>query len=83
MALLAGTMFSFAQKIELRAVAKALKNGEFTEANSLLDAAEGLMSSADKDQQATFYLYRAKANFQNGETNNSDDLIGAATKGPL
>lgn len=78
MALLAGTMFSFAQKKELRAVAKALKNGEFTEANSLLDAAEGLMSSADKDQQATFYLYRAKANFQNGETNNSDDLIGAA-----
>jgi len=77
-ALLAGTMFSFAQKKELRAVAKALKNGEFTEANSLLDAAEGLMSSADKDQQATFYLYRAKANFQNGETNNSDDLIGAA-----
>ncbi len=77
-ALLAGTMFSFAQKKELRAVAKALKSDNFTEAQSLLGAAEAVLGAADDDQKALFYLYKAQSMFQNGETNNSEDLIGAA-----
>lgn len=77
-ALLAGTMFSFAQKKELRAVSKALKGDNFTEAQSLLDGMEGMLGSADQDQQADYYLYRAQAYFQNGNTNESEDLIGAA-----
>lgn len=77
-ALIAGTLASFAQKKELRAVGKALKGNNFAEAKSLLQNAEGLLGQASDEQKATYYLYQAQAYFQNGATTNSDDMLMAA-----
>ncbi|WP_435577538.1 tetratricopeptide repeat protein [Gilvibacter sp.] len=76
--LIAGTVSTFAQKKELRAIGKALKGNNFTEAKSLINGMSGLLEAASDEQKATYYLYKAKALSMNGETTNSADMLEAA-----
>ena len=75
---IAGTLGSFAQKKELRAVNKALKGGNYSEAASLLNGMEGLLGQASDEQKSTYYLYKAQAMFQDGGVTSSDDMLAAA-----
>ena len=56
--LIAGTLSSFAQKKELRAVSKALKGGDYAGAKNLLSTVEGMMGALSDDQKVDFYLYK-------------------------
>ncbi|WP_178985583.1 tetratricopeptide repeat protein [Winogradskyella helgolandensis] len=63
---LAITSLSFAQKNEIKAIEKALKNSNFADAKSATVAAEALMGSMDDKSKAKFYLLKAKALYANG-----------------
>ena len=64
--LLAITSMSFAQKNEIKAIEKALKNSNFADAKSAASAAEALIGSMDDKSKAKFYLLKAKALYANG-----------------
>ncbi|SDE78512.1 tetratricopeptide repeat protein [Ulvibacter litoralis] len=55
------TAISFGQKKELKKAEKALTSGETTEAMTLLDTAEPMMSGADVKLQTQFYTLRGEA----------------------
>lgn len=59
--------FSFAQKKELKAIEKAIKNNNFAEAKSGINQAEGLLSAMDEKSKAKFYFLKAKALYANGK----------------
>lgn len=59
-AILVATM-SFGQKKELKKAEKEIKSGNYTEALSLLNQAEGLIANADKDSKGKFYILKANA----------------------
>ncbi len=63
---------SFAQKKELKAADKAIKNSNYAEANAALNQAESMMSAMDDKQKAQYNLLRAKALFANGTGNDND-----------
>ncbi|WP_353778598.1 tetratricopeptide repeat protein [Winogradskyella sp. 3972H.M.0a.05] len=65
-------LFSFAQKNEIKAAEKAVKNNNFAEARSAINSAEGLLSNMDEKTKAKFYLLKSKAFFANGTANDSD-----------
>lgn len=75
---LAGTLSSLAQKKELRAVGKAIKNAKFQEAKSLLAAAEATMGAMDDEQKAMFYLYQAQALYKDGAVTDIKDMLAAS-----
>ncbi len=77
-ALLLAVTVSFAQKKELRAVGKLIKTKDFAAAQTQLKSIEGMMSSADDVMKGTYYTYLAQANFKDGTTQSTDDLINAA-----
>lgn len=52
---------SFAQKDEMKAAEKALKNGNPAEAKTSLEKAESLISNADESQKAQFYFLKGNA----------------------
>ncbi len=54
------TMVGFAQKNEIKAAEKALKEGDSAGAKSALEAAEGSVSSADVKIQAQYHFVRGK-----------------------
>jgi tetratricopeptide (TPR) repeat protein len=58
-AVFAGT-FGFAQKNEIKAAEKALKEGNSAEAKSVLDAAKSLFDAADDRTQAQYYYLLGK-----------------------
>ena len=64
--LLAITTMSFAQKNEVKAIEKALKNSNFADAKSAVSLAEALMGNMDDKTKAKFYLLKAKALYANG-----------------
>jgi len=64
---------SFAQKDELKAAEKAIKNGNFADAKSAINAAEGLISPEDDKTKAKFYFLKGQALYANG-TGSSDDI---------
>ena len=76
--LIAGTLSSFAQKKELRAVSKALKGGDYAGAKNLLSTVEGMMGALSDDQKVDFYLYKAQALFMDGAVTDSNDMLAAA-----
>ncbi len=63
--LLAGVLLlsaiSFGQKKEIKKAEKALKNGSAVEALTILNSAEGLLTSGSGDLRGTFYLVKGKA----------------------
>lgn len=52
---------NFAQKDQLKAAQKALKNGNAAEAVTLLQQAESLMSAASDDEKAQFFFVKGNA----------------------
>jgi len=75
--LLVGTV-SFAQKDELKAAEKAIKNGNYADAKVAINSAEGLISGADDKTKARFYFLKGQALYANGAGSNED--IDAAIK---
>ena len=65
LAIFIGT-FSFAQKKELKAVEKAIKNNNFAEAKSVLGQVQSLISSADSKTKDKYYFLLGKALYANG-----------------
>ncbi|WP_298500398.1 tetratricopeptide repeat protein [uncultured Algibacter sp.] len=64
--------FSFAQKKELKAVEKAIKNNNFAEAKTAITQAEGLMSAMDDKSKAKFYYLKGQALYANGKGSIAD-----------
>lgn len=75
LALLVSTL-SFAQKDEIKAAEKAIKNGNFADAKSAISSAEGLIGSADDKTKAKFYLLKGQALYANG-TGSGQDIDAA------
>ncbi|MFP4845940.1 tetratricopeptide repeat protein [Winogradskyella sp. PE311] len=74
--LLAITSMSFAQKNEIKAIEKALKNANFADAKTAVSAANALEGNMDDKTKAKFYFLKAKALFANGS--GSDDEVDGA-----
>ena len=71
MAFLIGA-FSFAQKKELRAVEKAIKSNNFSEAKAGLSQVESMLSGLDDKLKSQYYFLNAQALFANGAGSNAD-----------
>ena len=65
--------FAFAQKKELKAAEKAIKNSNFSEAKAALSQLEGMMSSMDDKYKSEYHLLKAEALYANG-SGNADDI---------
>jgi tetratricopeptide (TPR) repeat protein len=70
--LLAVASMSFAQKSELKAIEKALKNSNFGDAKSAVSAAEALLGNMDDKSKAKFYLLKAKSLYAEGKGSDSE-----------
>jgi hypothetical protein len=55
------TVSSFAQKNELKAAEKAVKNQDFTTAVTSINSAEALIANADAKSKSKFYFLKAQA----------------------
>ncbi|MEJ2112447.1 MAG: tetratricopeptide repeat protein, partial [Flavobacteriaceae bacterium] len=66
------SMISFAQKKELRAAEKAIKDNNFAEAKAALGSVSSMLSSLDTKLKDDYYYLNAKALFANGAGNNDD-----------
>lgn len=66
------TTMSFAQKDEVKAIEKALKNSNFADAKSAVAAAERLMSNMDDKMKAKFLFLKAQVVYANGAASDSD-----------
>ncbi|GAA4270029.1 tetratricopeptide repeat protein [Hyunsoonleella aestuarii] len=66
------TAFSFAQKKELKAAEKAIKNQNYVEAKAALSQAEGLMSAMDEKSKEKFYFLNGQALYAGGEGSSQD-----------
>ena len=64
--------FSFAQKKEIKAAEKALKNNNYAEAKAALNQVKSMISSMDDKLKSKYYLLNAKALFAGGSANSSD-----------
>ena len=66
------SLFSFAQKKELKVAEKAIKSSNFADAKSALQNAEALISAMDEKTKAKFYFLKGQALYANGSGNDSD-----------
>ncbi|MCF6295767.1 MAG: tetratricopeptide repeat protein [Flavobacteriaceae bacterium] len=66
------SLFSFAQKKELKVAEKAIKSSNFADAKSALQSAEALISAMDEKTKAKFYFLKGQALYANGSGNDSD-----------
>ncbi len=57
---------SFAQKSEIKAIEKALKNSNFADAESSVKVAEALVGNMDDKTKAKFYFLKAQAFYADG-----------------
>lgn len=75
--LLAIGSMSYAQKNELKAIEKALKNVNFSDAKAAVSSAEALIGNMDDKSKAKFYYLKAQALYANGAGTdaNIDDAI--------
>ncbi|EDP70612.1 tetratricopeptide repeat family protein [Flavobacteriales bacterium ALC-1] len=80
--LLAVSSMSFAQKNEIKAIEKALKNSNFADAKSAVAVADALIGSMDDKSKAKFYFLKAKALYANGAGTdaNIDEAISSLDK---
>ncbi|REG88114.1 tetratricopeptide repeat protein [Winogradskyella sediminis] len=69
---MAVTSFSFAQKNEIKAIEKALKNSNYADAKSAASAAQGLIGNMDDKSKAKFYYLKAQALYANGNGSDAD-----------
>lgn len=87
-ALVIGTT-SFAQKNEIKAIEKALKNNNFSEAKSNVQAAESLIANMDDKTKDKFYYLKVQSLYSGGQISNEnidvalaaiDDLLALKSK---
>jgi len=64
--------FSFAQKKELKAVEKALKSNNFSEAKATLSQVEPMLSGLDSKTKSQYYFLKAESFYANGAGSNND-----------
>ncbi len=64
--------FSFAQKNELKAAEKAIKEGNYADAKKAISAAEPLIDSADDKTKVQFYYLKGQALYANGKASSTD-----------
>jgi len=64
---------SYAQKDELKAAEKALKNDDMVAAKSAINQAEGLIANAEAKYKAKFYFLKAKTYYNIAKTNSGSD----------
>ncbi len=69
---------AIAQKKEIRDAGKAVDNGSYAEAKSLLNQAEPLLSEANDKYTQDYYLFKGKAYVGTGENTSVEDLMTAA-----
>ncbi|BAO77548.1 tetratricopeptide repeat protein [Winogradskyella sp. PG-2] len=81
--LLAITSMSFAQKSEIKALEKALKNSNFADAASAVTAADALVGNMDDKTKAKFYFLKAKALFADGKGSDANVDTAIETLGLL
>ncbi|NBL65195.1 tetratricopeptide repeat protein [Flavobacterium sp. NST-5] len=74
--LFSGTVL--AQKDEIKAAEKSLKNGNAAEAKASLDQAESKISGADDSMKAQFYFLKGNALMDIGMKTGGNDLVAAA-----
>ena len=67
---------TFGQKKEIRSAEKAIKSGNFSEAISVLEQADGLIANADKTIKSQYYL--AKGDAYLGDAGDSVDKLKIA-----
>ena len=81
LALMIGSLI-FAQKKEIKAVEKAIKSGNFADAKSNLQLAEGFLSTMDEKTKAKFYFLKGQALYAggNGTSNDITEAINAFEK---
>ncbi|GAA3569550.1 tetratricopeptide repeat protein [Snuella lapsa] len=63
---------SFAQKKELKAAEKAIKNNNYSEAKAALKQAEAMLSSMDEKSKSKYYYVVGQALYANGSGSNQD-----------
>lgn len=70
--LLAITTMSFAQKDEIKAIEKALKDANFADAKIAVTSAEALVGSMDDKMKSKFYFLKAQSLYANGAGSDTD-----------
>ena len=73
------TVFSFAQKKEIKALEKAVKNNNYAEAKTLVTQLESMVSAMDDKLKDKFYLGAAKAYFADGSSTSKETLTAVET----
>lgn len=63
---------SFAQKNEVKAIEKALKNSNYADAKSAVSVAEGLMGNMDEKLKAKFLFLKAQTLYAGGAASDAD-----------
>ncbi|MFD2823465.1 tetratricopeptide repeat protein [Lacinutrix iliipiscaria] len=66
------SIFSFAQKKELKTAEKAIKNNNFSEAKSILNQVESMLSSMDEKSKDKFHYLKGQALYANGAGTDAD-----------
>lgn len=66
------TLFSFAQKKQLKTLEKAIKSNNFAEAKATANELESMLGSMDNKMKSKFYFNRAKALYANGNGDVAD-----------
>jgi tetratricopeptide (TPR) repeat protein len=64
--------FSYAQKKELKAAEKAIKENNFADAKSMISQAESMMSTMDNKEKAKLYFLKGQALYANGTGTDGD-----------
>jgi tetratricopeptide (TPR) repeat protein len=64
--------YSFAQKDEIKAIEKALKNNDFAGARAATSAADAVVSNMDDKTKAKYYLIKAQAYYAGGAASDAD-----------
>lgn len=66
------SMFSFAQKKELKTAEKAIKSKNFSEAKTILNQVETMLSSMDSKTKDKFYYLKGRAYYAGGTGSDTD-----------
>jgi tetratricopeptide (TPR) repeat protein len=66
------SVYSYAQKDEIKAIEKALKSNDFAAARSATAAADAVVSNMDDKTKAKYYLIKAQAYYAGGEASDTD-----------
>ena len=66
------SVFTFAQKKEVKALEKAVKKDNFAEAKTIATQLDSQVSAMDDNLKEDYYLAAAKAYYANGTSTNAD-----------